>query len=95
MKLRFIIGALALLPTIFANANPLLTAVAMTATSSTIATGSAVYMRNNGINTEIVNTNVGPVAIPAPYSSDYNSQQPNYYQEQEQAQQQKVDFMND
>ncbi|MDC0534456.1 hypothetical protein OAO18_01450 [Francisellaceae bacterium] len=93
MKLRFLSSIAILISTTVAYANPFLTAVAVTATSSTIATGSAVYMRNNGINTQIVNTNVGPVAIPAPYASDYNSQEPNYYQEQEQAQQQKVDFM--
>lgn len=74
-------------------ANPLVDAVAITATSSALATGSAVYMRNKGMNPAIVDTNVGPVAVPGPQQTNQNYNVQNGYQQQQSAVQQKRNFM--
>ena len=77
-----------------ALANPWVNAVAVTATSSAIATTSAVYMRENNIPAQIVNTNVGPIAIPASSNTNNANIEENYYQQQQESIQQKRDFMN-
>jgi len=95
MKLKLLINGIIICTCPIAGfTDPLADAIAVSATSSMIATGSALYMRNNGVEPMIVNTNVGPVAIPAPYKSNQLNQ-PNYYEQQVDSNQQKMDFMSD
>ena len=75
------------------QADPVTAAIAAGAASSVITTSSAVYMKKQGMQPQVVDTNMGPVAVPGGSQVQNGRTQPDYYARQRASERQKDRFM--